>query len=175
MTTASAPLPDARAVLALLANDETRTMIARVALGQDLGERGTLGRRQSKALDRLISGRVVVEADGVVTLNVDGLRAAVEASSPPRPEGVARFVRHGRIESYPASDADRIALLQWVGSQVLTPGERVGEREITERLSPYMQEAVLLRRYLVDYGVVDRNPDGTEYRLAAAAPPAPTT
>jgi hypothetical protein len=163
---ASSPLPDARAVLALLANDDARTMIARVSLGHDLGERGDLSTRQAKTLDRLVAAGVVVETDGVVAINADGLRAAVEAASSPRPEGVARFVRGGRIQGYPASDADRLAVLQWVGAQVLAPGERVGERDITERLAPFMDEAVLLRRYLVDYGVVERNTDGTEYRLA---------
>ena len=74
-------------------------------------------------------------------------------------------MRGGRIQSYPASDTDRLAVLQWVGAQVLAPGERVGERDITERLAPFMDEAVLLRRYLVDYGVVERNTDGTECRL----------
>ena len=37
---------------------------------------------------------------------------------------------------------------------------------MNERLRPFMEEHVLLRRYLVDYGVVVRDPDGTGYQLA---------
>lgn len=158
--------PDARAVLALLANDEARVMIARISLGHDIGPRQQLSKRETRVLERLLSAGVVVEADNVYAINGKGLRAAVDEFSPARPEGIDRFVRDGRIVSYPASDADRVAVLDWVARRILNPGEVVDEREINERLKPYMDEHVLLRRYLVDNRVVDREPDGTGYRLA---------
>lgn len=166
MTAADAGTPDARAVLALLANDDARAMIARISLGQQIAARHELSKRESTVLDRLLAAAVILEGDGGYAINSAGLRAAVDEYSPPRPQGIDRFVRDGRIVNYPASDTDRIAVLEWIGARILAPGERIDEREINERLHPYMEEHVLLRRYLVDYGVIDRNSDGTGYELA---------
>ena len=169
MTTADTAIPDARAVLALLANDDARAMIARISLGQQVGARDELSKRELRVLDRLLAAAVILEADGGYAINTSGFRAAVDEYSPPRPEGIDRFIRDGRIVNSPASDADRIAVLEWIGARILAPGERIDEREINERLHGYMEEHVLLRRYLVDYGVIDRNSDGTGYELASGA------
>ena len=163
----AADVLDARAVLALLANDDARAMIARISLGQPIGARDDLSKRDARVLDRLLAAGVVVEADRAYRINTAGLRAAVDEYSPPRPEGIDRFIRDGRIVNYPASDADRIAVLEWIGARILAPGERIDEREINERLHAYMDEHVLLRRYLVDYRIIDRDSDGTGYELAS--------
>ena len=160
-------VPDARAVLALIVNDDARRMLARLTLGEQIASRSELATRERRALDRLLDAKVVVADGSGYAINTPGLRAAVAAYSPPRPQGIDRFVRDGRIVSYPASDADRVEVLEWVGQQILKSGEQVDEHEINERLHPFMHEHVLLRRYLVDYGVIERNSDGTGYELAS--------
>lgn len=155
--------PDARAVLALFANDDARTLLARIILGQAPQIPTT---RESRTLDRLASAGVVVSNGTALEINVAGLRAAIAEYSPAKSEGIDRFIRDGRVVNYPASDTDRVELLRWIGERVLAPDERIDEAEINERLHPYMEEHVLLRRYLVDYGVIDRNSDGTGYELA---------
>lgn len=145
-------------MLALLANDDTRRLFARVALGEQVSP---ATKRETLALERLVDAGVLT-ADGRA-VDVAGLRRAIESFSPPRPEGIARFVRDNRIVDYPASDSDRRLVLEFVGAQVLAPGERVGERELNERLHPWMEEHVLLRRYLIDYNVLIRSNDGAWY------------
>jgi hypothetical protein len=154
--------PDGRAVLALLANDDTRRLFASIALGQTV-DRTT--KRDQAALQRLLDAGLVVEIDGAPAVNVAGLKDAIAEFSRPRPEGIDRFVRDERIVDYPSSDADRVQLLTWVGHRILSPGERIDELELTARLLSYTDEHVLLRRYLVDYGVLTRARDGTWYEL----------
>ncbi|CAN5515614.1 DUF2087 domain-containing protein [soil metagenome] len=159
-------LPDSRALLALFANEKARRMLSLISLGQT-PDAATFTARESRVVQRLLDSRVIVSIDTTLTVNSAGLKAAIGQYSPPRPEGIDRFVREGRIVYYPSSDADRIELLQWIGARVLVAGERIRESELNERLHPYMEEHVLLRRYLVDYGVIDRNADGTDYGLVA--------
>jgi hypothetical protein len=165
VTDKSTEFPDGRAVLALLANEDTRRLFARVCLGQ-LPDLAALSKRETLALERLNAAGLVMPSDSDFAVNVRGLKGSIARFSQPRPEGVDRFVRDGRVVNYPSSDADRIQLLEWVGHHILKPGEQIDEREINERLQPLMHEHVLLRRYLIDYRVLARNTDGSCYYLA---------
>lgn len=157
--------PDPRAVVALLANDDVRRVFAIVSLNQR-AELSTPTARELRAVNRLVAAGMIIDSDGFFEVNTQGLLESLTQYSVPRPEGIDRFVQDGRISNYPASDRDRREVLEWVGQRVLEAGEIVTEGEINERLRPLMNEHVLLRRYLVDYGVVERNPDGTNYSLA---------
>ena len=42
--------------------------------------------------------------------------------------------------------------------------EPLGERELTERLAELADDPALLRRALVDGGLLSRSPDGSDYR-----------
>jgi hypothetical protein len=80
--------------------------------------------------------------------------------------GVERFLRKdGRIDRYPAKQAPRRMLLEWVAGNVLAPGEALDERSFNLRLAEYADDHVMLRRYLVDAGLVERAPDGSAYFL----------
>lgn len=82
--------------------------------------------------------------------------------------GVARFLRKdGRIDRYPARQAPRRMLLEWVAGRVLAPGEALDERSFNARLAGFADDHVMLRRYLVDAGLVERAPDGSAYFLPA--------
>ena len=50
------------------------------------------------------------------------------------------------------------------GVEVLT------EREVNERLLAHSDDVAVLRRYLVDYRLVERRSDGTEYALTGEGP-----
>lgn len=79
--------------------------------------------------------------------------------------GLDRFMRLGRIERYPANKAERRELLAWIVSQAIKPGETLTERQVNERLLSYTDDVVLLRRYLVDFGLLSRTPSGSSYSL----------
>lgn len=81
-------------------------------------------------------------------------------------DDIARFLdRDGRIDRYPLRSSDRRALLTWVAAQALPRGEVIDEATVNARLEPYAPagDVAVLRRYLVDHGLVERTRSGSEY------------
>ncbi|MGM7775982.1 DUF2087 domain-containing protein [Arthrobacter sp. KNU-44] len=163
--------PDARRLLAALANTQARRVFAEISVG------GTPGSSLSPAkLERALAlldqaGLVeTVETEGDVRYRIreHAFRDALASlSSAPSPSGVERFLTSdGRIDRYPAREADRLKVLAWVATRVLQTSERVAERELNERVARFTGDVPMLRRYLVDSGIVSRTPDGSAYWLA---------
>jgi hypothetical protein len=88
-------------------------------------------------------------------------------NGPATQSGVDRFLRLDRIDRYPASAADRRELLAWIVGQAIQPGEDLTERQVNERLLSYTDDVVLLRRYLVDFGLLQRTASGSSYSRPA--------
>ena len=159
---------DWRPVIAALANRDARVVwAALVARGEvDAGLGAARTRRAVELLERVGLARRVgesVEADDGVFRSL----LAASATSRPKPVGVERFLRaDGRIDRFPSSADDRIALLRMIAESVLGDGEVVGERALTERLAERSDDPVALRRYLVDAGLVVRTRSGSEYARA---------
>jgi hypothetical protein len=57
-----------------------------------------------------------------------------------------------------------------VAGQALAPHEVVDERGMNERLAAFSDDTAVLRRYLVDIGIIERRRDGSEYALASSEP-----
>lgn len=154
-----------RPLIAILANPEMRRVASRIMLGEAL-ESATEGlspskrRRVTEALVR--SG--LIDAD-TQTFVPDVFQAVLDSASVPRREGIERFVDGTRIRQYPANLDVRGELLAWVARGVLEPGEVLTEREMNGRLLRYSDDVAVLRRYLVDYQLIERRFDGTEYSL----------
>lgn len=156
--------PDWRRMLAALANADTRAAFARVTLRLP----PAADAREARSLAALAAAGLVTEVDGVPTVSEQGIRAALAAGARARPTGIERFLdADGRIDRYPSGQADRDELLHWVAERVLTPGEVIGERDVTERLSRFSGDPAALRRYLVDAGLLERTRSGSEYALPA--------
>lgn len=82
-------------------------------------------------------------------------------------EAVRRFLVRGEdtIDRYPRRQEDRRLLLRWIAERSFPPGEAdLTESEVNGRLSRYSTDVAVLRRYLVDDGMLERTPDGTAYR-----------
>ena len=82
-----------------------------------------------------------------------------------------RFVDgEGRIDRYPVQHGDRQALLEWVAARAFTAEDVLTERDVNERLEPFAPrgDVAVLRRYLVDHGVIERTRSGSEYALVAS-------
>lgn len=159
----------------MLGNADSRVVFAEVVL--DGGRPSALSpARRRRALDALIASGIVVERDGAHEVDGDvfaeALRDAREGAAgtgPARPRrtGIERFLdAEGRIDRYPSNLQERAALLATVAAAVLADGEVVGEREFSERLLRFSNDPALLRRLLVDHGVVERTRSGSEYALA---------
>lgn len=69
----------------------------------------------------------------------------------------------GPLASFPRKEKRKIAILRHISSYFKS-GTRYTEKEVNERLSRFWeQDYVTLRRYLIEYGYLDRTDDGRAY------------
>ncbi len=162
---------DWRPLLAALANDDARSIYAQIVLGASpsLEPSKQATKRTEQALRRLLLANLIAEVNGMFVASSDAFLRALEAGAPVRKTAVDRFLNDGRIVQYPANGAEREELLRWVAGRALAEGESVDERAMTERLRRFHEDPVGLRRYLVDFALIERTRSGSEYRLATVA------
>ena len=153
---------DWRPLAAALANDRLRRAWAALVLDVSAGDVDRVD------LDRLLaSGLAVTDEDGGILVSGAPFRNLLRAHASAAPTGAARFLTGTRVRSWPASEADRIELLQWIADHAFPDDRELGEREVTDRLRDYSDDPALVRRYLVDAGMLDRTPSGSRYARAA--------
>ena len=159
--------PHWRRVIAALANNDARTVYARIVLGAKLPEAvaDLKDQRRNRAVAALLeSGLVDRNAGGELVASKAVFRDLLTQQPRRQPqEGVARFMRLGRIERYPANKAERRDLLAWIVSDAITAGEGLTEKQVNERLLSYTDDVVMLRRYLIDFGLLERTRSGSSY------------
>lgn len=68
----------------------------------------------------------------------------------------------GPIEHFPAKEKKRLAILRHV-AKYFDPAATYSEKEVNAILKRFYDDYVLLRRYLIDYGFMDRKTDGSAY------------
>lgn len=157
-----------RPVVAALANPDTRAVIGLLITGGDveahLAELSPSRRRHVVAT--LVRAGI---ADESLAFRPGVFDELLRREPARKATGIDRFLRGGRIAQYPAKPVERAELLRWVAARALRPGEVIPEREMNERLAAFSDDTAVLRRYLVDAGLVERRRDGTEYALAAGA------
>lgn len=171
-----------RQVAAALADRRRLHLYARTVLAADDGgaglEPGDLTAAEAKSLAVLQSaGLVRVGERGVEpvpSVFADLLAAGVR----PPDTSARRFLVNGKIEAYPRKRSDRLELLHFLAGEVFEharppePGLRpvLAEKELTERLSAFTGDPAAIRRYLVDEGIVARDPAGSQYWLIRPRP-----
>lgn len=155
-----------RSLVALLANPETRRVVARILLGDDLESAisEVPEAKHSKLRKAVIQSGLL--GDDSLTLDPNVFRLILASSPVVRREGINKFVEGKRILQYPANLTERGELLAWIARDVFETGEYLSEAELNTRLQHYTEDVVVLRRYLVDFQLVERNPDGTGYAPA---------
>ncbi|MFL4476142.1 DUF2087 domain-containing protein [Paeniglutamicibacter sp. MACA_103] len=153
---------DWRQVFGALANEETRRYYAQQVLGLESDLRPE---RRAKARQNLASAGLLDER-GLVDEQVFARVLAAGARRDQRTGSERYFDEAGRIDRYPRKHEERLGLLRVVAGKVLRHGQRLTEAELTSKLEEFTDDPVLLRRYLVDYGMLLRQPDGSAYRLA---------
>ena len=159
--------PHWRRVVAALANRDARTAYARIVLGAKLPDVGAElnARRRDRAISALLESGLV-EWSAANELEASEAIFRVLLRQQPRRQaqtGLARFMRQGRIERYPANTAERRALLAWIVREAIEPGEHLTEKQVNERLLSYSDDVVILRRYMIDFGLLERTPSGSSY------------
>jgi hypothetical protein len=151
----------------ILANDDARTVYARIVLGEvvDESSTGLRARRLGRLLGDLVGSGLVEERDGALVASGEMFRAMLAAEPVQRATGVDRFLREGRIDQYPAAAAERRELLEWVVSEAFTPGEELDEPAVNDRLGRFADDVAILRRHLVDHELLERTPSGSSYAV----------
>lgn len=81
------------------------------------------------------------------------------STSSPKGDLAPFFDAEGAMISMPRKEAKRIKALEWLVTQ-LPPGARLTEVEMNAELRPIFDDVAMLRRYLVDYGMVQRPEPG---------------
>jgi len=156
--------------MAALASEDSRTAYAQIVLGTRRADLlpDVKEQRRTKAIRVLLEAGLVEQAgSGELTASGTVFRDLL-SQQPRQPKtGVARFIRLGRIDRYPASASERRELLAWVANDAVRPDEVLTERQVNERLLSYTDDVVLLRRYLVDFGLLERTLSGSSYARPA--------
>jgi hypothetical protein len=156
-----------RGVLAALTNPDLRAVLAEAMTAPPLPDA-----RRRRAIARLSElGLVRATPSGTLSFDEATVRSILAEERPVKPSGVARFLdADGRIDLYPAQHGDRVDLLAWVADQAFSADDALAETEVNERLERFTTDVAVLRRYLVDTGILERTSSGSQYRLAAVSP-----
>lgn len=68
------------------------------------------------------------------------------------------------LVKFPPREKQRLIVLREIAGR-LKPEHAYGEKELNQALKVIYEDYALIRRYLIDYGFLDRKPDGSEYWL----------
>jgi hypothetical protein len=79
------------------------------------------------------------------------------------PDELRPFIRNGKVTVMPTRKATRMLLLDQI-AQAFEPGRRYNEVTVNEILKTTCDDHAAMRRYLVDYELLSRTPDGTYWR-----------
>ncbi|MFC4335970.1 DUF2087 domain-containing protein [Salininema proteolyticum] len=136
-------------------------------IGADELERARPG--AARLLKQLVQSRMVVSEEGRWRVDRDRLRATVKNARPDRSaptgtEELANFYESGRLRQIPVKRDMRVRLLEDLAKRLFAQDAEYAEKQVTERLLSEFDDPATLRRYLVDEGLLDREPDGSVYR-----------
>ena len=158
-----------RPVLAALANPDARAVYAQIVLGLTPEAAGLKIKddRYAKIVQQLTRASLITVTEGHLAVNSETLPAILkEAGDATKAVGPERFLnRAGEIDRYPTNLDERTGLLVFVARQAIGTGEQLTEPEINARLERFDSDVARLRRHLIDYGVLVRTANGSEYSL----------
>lgn len=76
------------------------------------------------------------------------------------------LIHDGKVKALPSKEKKKLVILQFVMEQFET-GRVYTEREVNEVIKAIIDDYVTVRRYLIEYGFMDRKRDGSEYWVIA--------
>jgi hypothetical protein len=71
---------------------------------------------------------------------------------------------NGPLIKFPPKEKQRLAVLRHISGRLIG-GQTYNEKELNQILKPIYEDYVMIRRYLIEYGFLDRKPNGSEYWL----------
>ncbi|TKC18916.1 DUF2087 domain-containing protein [Robertmurraya kyonggiensis] len=79
-------------------------------------------------------------------------------------EMIKKFFSNGKLKKFPSKEKQKLVVLQEITKQ-LKVNHAYDEKELNQSLKKCYEDYVLIRRYLIEYGFIDRKPDGSQYWL----------
>ncbi|MEK8128401.1 DUF2087 domain-containing protein [Paenibacillus filicis] len=73
--------------------------------------------------------------------------------------------KEGGLKSFPAKQKQKLIVLRQIASRFVRE-QTYSEKEVNELLKAVYEDFATLRRYLIEYGFLNRKPDGSEYWVA---------
>jgi hypothetical protein len=77
---------------------------------------------------------------------------------------VKKYFSEGKLTKFPQKEKQRLVVLREISTHLET-NYQYDEHALNQILMGYYEDYVLIRRYLVDYGFLDRKSDGSSYWL----------
>lgn len=152
-------------IAAGLKNQNMRKALGLVLAGE--GARLGSSAQSLKDLRRWAKIGLLVDTDQGWTLNEELLNDTLATASATNTQrtGILRFFTGTRLNALPARPTARHEVMVHIRDQVLTAQESLRENQLNERLAVIHEDVALLRRYMVDHNLVQRDTDGTAYRM----------
>lgn len=77
---------------------------------------------------------------------------------------IAKYFTGKVLSKFPLKEKQRLVVLREIAKQ-LNPDHLYSEKEVNQALKAFYEDYVLIRRYLIEYGFLDRKADGSQYWL----------
>lgn len=75
---------------------------------------------------------------------------------------VKKCFKDGRLINFPRKEKQKLVVLRQITNQI-DPEQTYSEKALNEILKSIYEDFVTIRRYLIEYGFLDRKPDGSAY------------
>jgi len=72
------------------------------------------------------------------------------------------YIKDGKITLFPSKEKKKIVILQYIIDK-FEIHKKYTEKAVNEIIISMVEDYVSARRYLIEYGFMDRNNDGSEY------------
>ena len=162
---------DPAAMLAALAHPDRLRLLAAIAdTGEDgcrvdeLRSEGVQDKQLRRHLGRLLQVGLVASDGPLIVARLD--RMQQDEDAPAADADISRFFRRGRLADMPRADDVRRRVLVEIARRF--DAERTySEPEVNAALREVHDDHAMLRRYMVDFGILERDVRGTTYRLVA--------
>lgn len=163
-------MPHPTQLVSSLADPERLSLYARAVSagpeGVDPAE--VQGTKDAKRLARLLrDGLLREEGSRVVAVTgvfAEAMRAHKDETRVTDP--VDALFHKGRLTSMPAKQELRLAVLDRITTRLFAPGLEYTEKQVNTAIRTCCDDPSAMRRYLVEEGFLDREDDGSLYRLA---------
>ncbi|MGT2799359.1 DUF2087 domain-containing protein [Streptococcus sp. zg-86] len=76
-----------------------------------------------------------------------------------------KYFRQGRLVTIPKKEQAKWQLFHYFQQQLAEQGQQFTEKEINDFFKTYYDDTAILRRYLVDYGFLERDLYGKIYTI----------